>query len=144
MELKVKRKVKTDISTIGELSINGVFECHVLEDMDRGLVQTMPLKEIEKLKKKGITAIPSGRYEIALTFSNAFQKYLPLLIEVPGYAGVRIHSGNKAEDSLGCLLVGTYDGKTKDFISNSRNAFTALFAKLKAVEKKEKIFITIE
>lgn len=144
MELKVKRKVKTDISTIGELSINGVFECHVLEDMDRGLAQTMPIKEIEKLKKKGITAIPTGRYEIALTFSNAFQKYLPLLIEVPGYAGVRIHSGNTAEHSLGCLLTGNYDKKAPNFVSGSRVAFDNLFKKLKAVEKKEKIFITIE
>ena len=143
MELKLVRKVRSEVSTIGDLSIDGVFECHVLEDKDRGLLQSMKLSEVEKLKKKGITAIPAGRYEIALTFSNAFQKYLPLLIEVPAYAGVRIHSGNTAEHSLGCLLVGTYDKKTPDFVGGSRLAFDALFKKLKAVEKKEKIFITI-
>ena len=144
MELLLKRHTRTEKSTIGDLLVNGVFECNVLEDKDRGLNKSMPLSEIQLHKIKGITAIPSGRYEIALTFSNAFQKYLPLLIEVPGYTGVRIHSGNTAEHSLGCLLVGKYDKKTPDFVGGSRLAFDALFKKLKAVEKKEKIFITIE
>lgn len=144
MELLLKRHTRTEKSTIGDLFVNGVFECNILEDKDRALNKNMPLKEIEKLKLKGITAIPYGRYEIVLNFSNNFQKYLPLLIDIPAYAGVRIHSGNTDKDSFGCLLTGKYDKKTPDFVSGSRIAFDALFKKLKAVEKKEKIFITIE
>lgn len=144
MELLLKRHTRTEKSTIGDLFVNGQFECHILEDKDRGLLQTMKLSEIEKLKKKGVTAIPAGRYEVVVSFSNAFQKYLPLLIEVPGYAGVRMHSGNSDADSLGCLLTGKYDPRTPDFVGGSRLAFDALFKKIKAVEKKEKIFITIE
>lgn len=91
MELLLKRKHRTDKSTIGELSINGNFECYILEDKDRGLDSSMTLAEIKAQKVYGATAIPAGRYRVAFTFSNRFQKYLPLLIDVPGYEGVRIH-----------------------------------------------------
>lgn len=134
MELKLKRKIFSANSTIGELTVDGKFECFILEDMDRKL-------EAGGVKIPGVTAIPRGRYQVVLSFSNRFQKYLPEILNVPGYLGVRIHPGNKAEDSEGCLLT----GKTKavDFVGQSREAFAALFAKLKAVEKKEKIFIEI-
>ena len=141
MELELKRKTFTEESTIGELYVNGVFECFILEDKDRGLDTKMSLLEIKQKKKFGITAIPTGRYEIALTFSNRFKVYLPLLINVPGYEGVRIHPGNKATDTEGCLLPGKQKGL--NIVSTSKVAFDILFKKLKAVEKKEKIFITI-
>lgn len=141
MELELKRKTFTEESTIGELYVNGVFECFILEDKDRGLDAKMPLLELNQKKKFGITAIPTGKYEIALTFSNRFKVYLPLLINVPGYEGVRIHPGNKAADTEGCLLPGKQKGL--NVVSTSKVAFDILFKKLKAVEKKEKIFITI-
>lgn len=142
MELILKRTDKTEESTIGELFIYSDFECYILEDKDRGLTQSTPLEEIKKLKQYGKTAIPSGMYEIAITFSNRFQKYLPLLMAVPGFGGIRIHSGNKATDSSGCLLTGKFKGVNQ--VLQSRLAFNQLFVKLKAVGKKEKIFITIE
>jgi len=142
MELKLIRKERTEESTIGDLFINGAFECFVLEDRDRGLKQSMPLAEIQAAKVYGKTAIPAGRYEIAITFSNRFQKYLPLIIGVPGYEGIRIHPGNKAPDTHGCLLPGEF--RAVNQVTNSKKAFGKLFDKLKAVEKKEKIFIIIE
>lgn len=142
MELLVKRTTFTEESTVGELYVNGKFECYVIEDKDRGLTKDMPLATIEQKKVYGKTAIPKGRYEVAITFSNHFQKYLPLLLGVPGYEGIRIHSGNTAADSLGCILPGKIKGK--NVVQQSRPAFEALFSKLKAVEKKEKIFITIQ
>lgn len=142
MELKLKREIRTTKSTIGRLFVNNVYECYVLEDKDRGLSSTMGLKNLESLKVHGLTAIPTGRYEIAITFSNRFQKYLPLLLAVPGYEGIRIHPGNKAEDTEGCLLPGRTLGT--DFVGESKIAFEHLFAKMHAVEKTEKIFITIE
>jgi hypothetical protein len=130
MELVLKRLIKTEKSTIGELSINGAFECYTLEDAER----------ISKVY--GRTAIPKGQYEVIINYSNRFKQYMPLLLNVPDYEGVRIHSGNTANDTLGCILVGQKKGV--DVIGASRLAYKALFNKMKAVEKKEKIFITIQ
>ena len=50
--------------------------------------------------------IPAGTYEVRLTYSPRFKKYLPLLMNVPGRTGIRIHTGSKPEHSKGCILVG--------------------------------------
>lgn len=141
MELTLKRTDKTEESTIGDLSCNGEFLCFILEDVDRGLTQEMTLEEIQSIKVYGKTAIPTGRYEIAITFSNKFQKYLPLLLSVKGYDGIRIHGGNTEIDTLGCLLPG--QSKEPNKVLNSRKAFTQLFNKIKEASKKEKVFIEI-
>lgn len=142
MELLLKRVERTDTSTIGELSIDGDFECFILEDKDRGLHREMPLDEIKEKKVFAQTAIPTGRYDVAITFSNRFKQYLPLIMGVPGYEGIRIHPGNFAADTEGCLLPGT--SKDANAVLNSRSAFRSLFAKMKSAEKKEKIYITIQ
>ena len=139
MEFTVKRKWFTDKSAIGELHINGTFFCYTLEDTDRDLYKTQPLTEIAQKKLFGITAIPYGKYDLALTFSNRFKKYMPQVLNVPAYEGVRIHSGNKPEDTEGCLLVGMQ--RSENFVGDSKAAFNALMAMFKKVEKKEKITI---
>lgn len=143
MEIRVIRKHKNAESTIGELFIDGVFFCYTCEDTDRGLQQNMTLEDIKAKKIHGKTAIPAGRYAVALSMSNRFQKYLPELINVPGYAGVRIHSGNTAEDSDGCLLLGIANPQFT-IVQDSRNTVANFMKKLQVVEKKEKIWITIE
>ena len=141
MKLTLKRKVFTNNSTIGELFIDDVFECFTLEDVDRGLTATMPIAEIDKTKVHSLTAIPYGEYEVVITFSNRFKCLMPLLVDVKGFAGVRIHTGNKAVDTEGCILV----GKTKglDFIGNSREEYAILFKKLSEAASKEKVHLTI-
>lgn len=141
MELLLKRTTKTNISTISELHINGTFECYVLEDVDRGLDSKMPLSELKKKKVYAKTAIPTGKYEIVISFSNRFQKLLPLVANVPAYEGIRIHAGNTAEHTEGCLLPGTT--KATNFVGNSKIAFNNLFKKIQAAVKKEKVFIEI-
>jgi hypothetical protein len=142
MELVLKRDTFTDKSTIGTLSINGKVECFILEDKDRGLTDSMTLEEVNKLKIYGETAIPYGKYEIDITFSFRFKRLLPILKNVKGYEGIRIHTGNKAVDTHGCLLPARK--KSIDAVFESTIAFNALFAKLtKAKEAKEKIYITI-
>ena len=142
MELFLKREIFTDVSTIGVLSINGQFECYILEDKDRGLNSTMSLSEIEKLKVYGKTCIPYGRYEIDWTLSNRFKVYMPILLKVPGYEGIRIHKGNTEIDSLGCLLPGRK--KANNMISESTFATNQLYNKIQtAKSRREKIFITI-
>lgn len=142
MELFLKREIFTDVSTIGVLSINGQFECYILEDKDRGLNSTMPLSEIEKLKVYGKTCIPYGRYEIDWTMSNRFKVMMPILLKVPGYEGIRIHKGNTEIDSLGCLLPGRK--KANNMISESTFATNQLYNKIQtAKSRREKVFITI-
>ena len=142
MELELVRKNRSTKSTIGELSINGNFECFILEDRDRGLKKEMTISELTGKKIHGETAIPEGRYEIAITRSERFKKPLPLLLDVPAFAGIRIHPGNTAADTEGCLLPGKNKGT--DIVTNSRDAFNALFDRLKTAIEKEKIFITIK
>lgn len=82
------------------------------------------------VKLKGKTAIPAGVYDVTITPSARFKKELPLLLNVPMFEGIRIHPGNTAADTEGCLLPGRL--READFVGQSNVAFQALFAKLRA------------
>lgn len=118
-------------STIGKLMIDGEFECYILEDFDR-------LAKGEK-KIYGETAIPRGTYEIRLTYSPRFKKKLPLLVNVPGFTGIRIHAGNTAKDTAGCLLPGTT--RSENFVGQSKRAFNKLYEKLERAKQEGKQII---
>lgn len=139
MNLTVKRVAKKDTYTIGKLYVDSVYFCDTLEDKDRGLKQSDDLAYITKHKVYSETAIPTGTYNVSLNYSPKFKKILPLIENVKGFSGIRIHSGNTAQDSLGCILVGknTVVGK----VTNSRDTFNALFEKL---QNQKKITITIK
>lgn len=142
MHLHVIRTTFTDQSSVGELHINGKFYCFTLEDVDRGLRAEMPLTDIRAHKLFAQTAIPTGSYEVVLNWSNRFQKQMPLLLRVPGWEGVRIHSGNYAHQTEGCILL----GKTKldNMVGVSNVTFAAFLGELKKAAKQEKIHIEIE
>ena len=142
MELIVKRENRTEKSTIGELLINGAHECFTLEDKDRGLLQSMSAEEIAAKKVFAKTAIPEGRYKVIIDYSDHFGKNLPHILDVPGYGGVRIHSGNTDADTEGCILLGLT--KEVDFIGESRVAFNSFFLQLEEAVKTEAVFITIQ
>jgi hypothetical protein len=130
MNIKLVRNALNGECTIGDLFVDGVRECYTLEDCVRA----------EKIAGK--TAIQAGRYEVTITFSNRFQKKLPLLHGVPNFEGVRIHTGNTAENTEGCILVGKSREENK--IVNSRAAFEPLYAKIEqALNANEKVFIEI-
>ena len=135
MEIEVKRIARKDGYTIGKMYINGAYFCDTLEDTDRGLADTMQVNEILAKKRKGITAIPTGKYNVILTFSPRFKRVLPLLLNVKGFEGIRIHPGNNAEDTEGCLLVG--ENKKKGKVINSRATFERLMSILLSCEKRE-------
>lgn len=120
MQITVKRLYKTDTSTIGELLVDGVFECFTLEDAER------------KVKIKAETAIPKGSYKVIINESNRFKRLLPLLLNVPDFEGVRIHSGNSNHDTEGCILVG--QTMNKNYIGQSRKAFDKLFKKMQVAK----------
>ncbi|MCC3159512.1 DUF5675 family protein [Hymenobacter sp. 15J16-1T3B] len=134
MHLTLARTIKTSQSTVGRLAVDGAFECHVLEDVVRPT----------GVKVYGKTAIPAGTYPVVITYSNRFRRLMPLLVGVPGFAGVRIHSGNTAADTEGCLLVGTYAPNQPDWVSKSRDAYAVLYAKIKdALDRGETVTISI-
>ena len=103
-ELEMIRKYYSEYSTISELFMDSYFICYVLEDKDRGLDSSWTLEKVKMMKIWGRTAIPTGRYEIDWTFSNKYKKHMPILLNVKGYEGIRIHTGNTAEDTAGCLI----------------------------------------
>lgn len=120
MKLQLIRSKSSDKSTIGRLLIEGAFQCWTLEDV------------VRPVKIAAVTAIPAGTYKVIITESNRFKRRLPLLVDVPDFAGIRIHPGNCAADTEGCILVGT--SYSTDWVSNSRVAFDKLFALLDAAE----------
>lgn len=149
MEIEAIRNVFTDKATISNVSIDGVYECHFVEDKDRGLYANMQLADINKLKVHSETCIPYGRYEIVVTKSERFSKlrghdvYLPLLLGVPGYDGIRIHTGNKPEDTEGCLL--PCEKIVNNQGVNSTTAFIKLNDKINAaIRSGQRIYITIK
>ena len=153
MKLLLRRIFKGPRYTIGKLFINGVYECDTLEDQDRGLTSQMSLEEIKAKNVYGVTAIPTGTYSINMTtvspkfkdraWAKPYKGILPRLENVKGYEGVLIHVGNKAEDTLGCILVG--ENKVKGQVINSTATFYELMTVLlKAQSAGEVIELTIE
>lgn len=130
MNLVLKRQPSNDVCTHGDLYVGDDFECVTLEDL------------VREVKISGQTAIPPSRYRVVLTFSNRFQRILPLLQDVPNYTGVRIHSGNTAADTEGCILVGQERGPTT--VMRSRAALNILQFKIEqAIVAGEEAWIDI-
>lgn len=142
MNIILNRIAKKAKYTIGKLYINDQYFCDTLEDTDRGLTQSMTEQQIGSKKVYGETAIPTGTYRIIISYSNKFKKQMPLLLNVPGFAGIRIHSGNTEKDSLGCILVGK--NKAVGKVLESRDTYSKLFSILQKANKKETIKITIK
>lgn len=143
MELLSTRKWYTPTSTISDLALNGERFCFVLEDTVRAA----------GVKIAGETAIPAGRYRVIVDWSNRFRKYAFHVLDVPNFAGIRIHSGNTDQDTEGCLLVG--DTRALNAVFGSHKAFVALWELLteeagfneehgcQAFRMKEETWITI-
>ena len=125
MRLTLLRIANRPTYCIGKLYIDGVYFCDTIEDTDRGLDDKMKESEILKKKIKGQTAIPTGTYNVFITWSPKYKKPMPLIDNVKGYSGIRIHSGNTSKDTEGCLLVGL---NTKvGMVTDSRNTYQRLF-----------------
>ena len=142
MKLRLERKYRCSNYCIDKLYINNEYFSDALEDPDRGLTDSMSLEEIKKIKIKGNTCIPYGTYNITITYSPRFKKNLPLLNNVKGFDGIRIHSGNTPQDTEGCLLLGF--NKVKGQVIDSRVTTDKLIAQIQQVlNKGEKVTITI-
>lgn len=131
MKLELRRKEFTEESTIGDLYINDSFFCFTLEDKVR-----------KGEKVYGKTAIPYGNYKVVIDYSTRFQRDMPHILDVSGFQGVRIHSGNTAASTEGCVLLGFT--KDKDFIGQSKLAFAAFFERLKVGVKQGDVILEIK
>jgi hypothetical protein len=152
IELKVIRTALRDTYTIGHLYVDGKYFCDTLEDKDRGLKNTMKINIITSHKVYGQTAIPvnalrgdSVYYDVILSHSPRFSSQafyksiggrLPEVLGVPGFDGIRIHVGNRPEDTHGCLLVGK--NTVKGMVTESKPTYLALMTRLLQAEKEGK------
>ena len=138
MRIELVRIAFKDTYTIGKLYVDGKYFSDVLEDKDRGLDSSMSESEILEKKVKGQTAIPTGHYVINITYSPKYKRMMPLLLDVKGFSGIRIHSGNSPKDTEGCLLVGK--NKKVGMVLESRDTYQRLF---KIIEGQKDITIDI-
>jgi len=135
IHLRLIREPSAGGATLGSLYLNDVWQCWDLEDQIREPILA-PAADFDawvrswKVPKK--TAIPQGRYQVGLTFSNRFRMVLPELLNVPGFSGIRIHAGNTSDDTEGCILVGHTRGEHQ--VLESRLALTWLLQRLTASE----------
>jgi hypothetical protein len=113
MKLTVIREPSQGGATIGKMFIDGVFACFTLEDEVRE-VEGQPVSE---WKIKGATAIPAGSYRVTLEHSARFGPDTPTINDVPGFQYIRMHAGNTAADTEGCLLLGLFASKTTLLLS---------------------------
>lgn len=132
MTLLLKREPSQPWGTRGRLFLDGEPECLTLEDV---------VRDGPKILHE--TAIPSGRYRVVIDYSQRFGRMMPHLLKVPGFEGIRIHSGNHANpDSSGCILVGL--GRSADGITRSREAMDRLMSRLALpLAKGEQVWLEI-
>lgn len=124
--------------TPGKLYASGLFVGFTCEDEDRHL-ETVGIQE----KCYGRTSIPRGRYVLENSLSARFKKTLPAVLDVPGFAGIRIHGGNTAADSLGCILVGQV--RTATGIAQCASTVQRLVAMIKScAARNEKCYLEVK
>ena len=142
--VELKRIFRGQSYTIGHLYIDGKYVCDTLEDQDRNLDNSMSLEKIKELKIQCHTAIPTGTYVISMDIvSPKYGKKYPRLLNVKGFEGILLHSGNDENDSCGCVLCGINDIKGK--VTHSRETFKKVYDILQEARNNNKsIVITIE
>lgn len=138
MNIVVERLQRDHDVTIGSMTVDGEWQCWTLEDP----VREVPGQPVSAWKVPGETAIPAGGYRIELTMSARFKRLLPLLIDVPGYSGVRIHAGNTAANTEGCILVG--EERFPKSLARSQLALAPLMSKIAEARRKgEPVWLAI-
>ena len=141
MQITVLRGHSFGGATIGKLYIDGVFTCNTLEDEVREVVG----QPVHEWKIKGNTAIPVGAYRVVLQNSPRFGADTMTLLNVPGFDFIRIHAGNTANDTEGCLLLGMRATDVSLVGGTSRPAVELVKAKVRAaIERGETVTIDIQ
>ena len=142
MEIKLIRKYYQAKYTIGRVYVNNRFFSDCLEPPSLHLTERSALGTILIAKYKGYRAIPTGRYRILITRSRRFGRWLPLLLNVKGFEGIRIHAGNKPEDTRGCILLG-FNRRKGYVLDSTRCVLTLVKMMTEAIAKGEKVFMEV-
>lgn len=138
MRLEIKRDDKSAERALGKLSVDGNTQFYTVEDT----VREQPGVPVAQWKVDGKTAIPAGEYNVIINMSARFQRLMPLLENVPGFSGVRIHSGNSELDTEGCIIVGY--GRCSTGVTQSRAAVAHLQGDIqRALDAGDKVTIKI-
>lgn len=126
MTLDLRRDPSTDQATLGKLFIDGQYFCETLEPHDGAMHPPIPL----------------GTYRVIITYSVRFKRLLPLIVDVPGRVGIRIHPGNTEDDTEGCLLLGM--GRLASAITHSRAACELFQSKIaQPLARQEPVTLTV-
>lgn len=136
MKIDLIRSYNCSTYCIGHLYIDGKYICDTIEDVDRGMSQTMSDVELLKLKVQAQTAIPTGMYRVTLGvvspkfsqkayYRNFCGGRVPRLLNVPAFDGILIHMGSSEKSSAGCLIVGYNTMKGR--VTDSQKAFEKLY-----------------
>ena len=126
-DIILQRERSTKLGTPGKLFF-GDSSVLVVEDVVREPERGRPVDPklldawVRSWKIDGVTAIPAGRYLLAWTWSNTFKKFTLQAINVPGFGGIRIHSGNTSKDTRGCIIPGLSRDPNGTDVLASRNA----------------------
>lgn len=140
MKLTLQRRESKAGATIGKLFIDGVFACHSLEDEIRE-IEGQP---VESWKVHGKTAIPAGTYSVTLEMSGRFGPDTLTINDVPGFKYIRMHAGNTAKDTEGCLLLGMQATEFSLIGGTSRPAVALVKSEVKkAIERGEVVTIEV-
>ena len=159
MELVLTRIAKRRNYTIGRLAIikeeneeyrtytHEEYFCDTLEpivlELKTNVSKDAVLRSPAKAQSLKPFAIPEGRYAVVISYSQKFREWLPILLGVPAFSGIRIHAGNTAKDTQGCILVGRNQIVGK--VLESRKWLYELKQKIvKAKDKGEPVWITIK
>lgn len=128
MKLQLKRIFLGNTYTIGKLFIDGEYFCDTIEDKVIDVDKSGKFDNGE-IKEYGESAIPYGTYKVVITLSPRFKRFLPEILDVPHFTGIRIHRGNTEKDSHGCPIVG--QNKVKGMVVNSKTTEIELMKRLK-------------
>lgn len=139
-----KRYLFGDDFTLSHLYIDGILfgQCpYTLEDVVREVID----KPVSEWKIPAETAIPVGKYRVVIDMSKRFGKRMMHVLDVPGFEGIRVHSGNTSHDTEGCLITGKERDEKHGEVSGSRIACAALFDKVdKALNKGDDVWWVVE
>lgn len=140
MDMIIQRYASAKDATTGFMTVDGELQCYTLEDKVRP----------DGVKVDGATAIDAGTYDVIIDRSTRFSRiagtdvFLPLLLDVPGFKGVRIHCGNGPADTEGCILVGDRIGDDRCSLLYSRAALDDLQPLIQAaLDRGERVTLTI-
>ena len=152
MELILKRIAKRKTYTIGRLYIREqVMDEYLPGTEDKYFCDTLEPTWRDyangAYKVKGRSAIPEGRYAVVISYSPKFKQWLPILLGGPEFnrkwQGIRIHAGNTAKDTEGCILVG--QNREVGKVLDSRKWLYELKQKIvEARDRGEAVWITIK